>query len=258
MNNQSPITKITIIIPVLNEAETIKSILKQLINNPDLEVIVVDGGSEDNTVILAQEMGVKVIFSPPGRGKQMNAGATVATGDILLFLHADTQLPSGFAVIVRDILSDPLTVSEAEPQIIAGAFKLKIDGEGRGLRFTETMANLRSRFCSLPYGDQAIFLKASVFKEMGGFPDLPIMEDFELIRKLKRRGKIAIADSSVLTSVRRWQKLGVLRTTIINQLMIVGYFLGVPPIQLRRFYQFNRRKLILKKSEKKVDERIGR
>ncbi len=212
----------------------IQSILAQLINDPELEVIVVDGGSKDNTVRLVQDMGVKVIVAPLGRGKQMNVGATVATGDILLFLHADTQLPSGFAAIVRETLS--------LPKIIAGAFELKIDGEGQSLRFIERMTNWRSRFLSLPYGDQAIFLKASVFKEIGGFPELPIMEDFQLIRQLKRRGKIAIARPPVLTSARRWQKLGVLRTTFINQLIIIGYFLGVPPIQLRRFYQFNLQK----------------
>ena len=220
----------------------IQSILAQLINDPELEVIVVDGGSKDNTVRLVQDMGVKVIVAPLGRGKQMNVGATVATGDILLFLHADTQLPSGFAAIVRETLS--------LPKIIAGAFELKIDGEGQSLRFIERMTNWRSRFLSLPYGDQAIFLKASVFKEIGGFPELPIMEDFQLIRQLKRRGKIAIARPPVLTSARRWQKLGVLRTTIINQLIIIGYFLGFPPILLRRFYQFNLQKLIFKNKHK--------
>ncbi len=234
LNNLSPTTKITIIIPILNEAGMIQSILAQLIHDPELEVIVVDGGSEDLSVRLVQEMGVKVIVAPLGRGKQMNVGATVATGEILLFLHADTQLPSGFAAIVRETLS--------LPKIIAGAFELKIDGEGQSLRFVETMTNWRSRFLSLPYGDQAIFLKASVFKEIGGFPELPIMEDFQLIRQLKRRGKIAIARPPVLTSARRWQKLGVLRTTFINQLIIIGYFLGFPPILLRRFYQFNLQK----------------
>ena len=222
------ITKITIVIPVLNEAGMIQTTLQRLLDEPDLEVIVVDGESEDKTVKLANSMGVKVIICPGGRARQMNAGAEVATGDMLLFLHADTQLPDRYPAIVEQVLRTP--------QTIAGAFELKIDGKERSLRLVERMVNWRSRFLSLPYGDQAIFLKASVFQEIGGFPDLPIMEDFELISRLKRRGKIAIAHPPVLTSARRWQRLGVWRTTLINQLMILGYFLGVPPIQLRRFY----------------------
>lgn len=225
------ITKITIVIPVLNEAGMIQTTLQRLLDEPDIEVIVVDGGSEDKTVELAWEMGVKVIICPGGRARQMNAGAEAATGDMLLFLHADTQLPYRYPAIVEQVLRTP--------QTIAGAFELKIDGEERSLRLVERMVNWRSRFLSLPYGDQAIFLKVSVFQEMGGFPDLPIMEDFELISRLKRRGKIAIAHPPVLTSARRWQRLGVWRTTLINQLIILGYFLGVPPIQLRRLYRFN-------------------
>lgn len=224
--------KISIIIPVLNEANTISAVLARLLDAGSVEVIVVDGGSRDETVACAQSLGVKVITATAGRASQMNAGAAVATGEILLFLHADTHLPTGFETLVRQALQNAGTV--------AGAFQLRIDAQLRGLRLVEKMVNVRSRFLSMPYGDQAIFLKAFVFHEIGGFPDLPIMEDFELILHLRRLGRITILPAAVLTSGRRWQKLGVVKTTLINQLIITGYFLGIPPAQLVRWY---RRKL---------------
>ncbi len=220
---------ISIIIPVLNEAAIIKDSLAKLDRSVDVEVIVVDGGSKDNTVCLARETGVKVISTTAaGRANQMNKGAEEATGDILLFLHADTHLPSNYQKTVTEVLSQPKT--------IAGAFSLAIDSRQRSLRVVERAVNWRSRYFSLPYGDQAIFLKKSVFQEIGGFPNLPIMEDFELIQRLKCRGKIAIAPAAVLTSGRRWQKLGVFKTTLINQLIIFGYYLGIPPQKLKRLY----------------------
>lgn len=227
--------KISIILPVLNEAATIEETLRRLRDISDIEAIVVDGGSRDETVAIAKRCGkrfglsCKVISAAAGRARQMNAGAVVATGDILLFLHADTHLPPKFDTLVRQALQHPDT--------IAGAFELRIDANLRGLRLIETMVNLRSRVFSMPYGDQAIFLKASTFHALGGFPDLPIMEDFELIIRLKRQGRIAILPAPVFTSGRRWQKLGVVRTTLINQLVIAGYFLGVPPTQLVCWYR---------------------
>ena len=223
------VEKISIVIPVLNEAIAIRTVLAQVLDTPNVEAIVVDGGSEDDTVAIAQTMGVKVISTTAGRARQMNAGVAVATGDILLFLHADTQLPSKFDSFVRQALQKPGTV--------AGAFELRINAQLRGIKLIERMVNWRSHFLSMPYGDQAIFLKTSVFTELGGFPNLPIMEDFELMRRLKRLGQIAIVSAPVLTSGRRWQKLGVVKTTLINQLIIAGYFLGVPPAELVRWYR---------------------
>ena len=220
--------KISIIIPVLNEAAIIEDTLRQLRLSSEEEVIVVDGGSQDRTVSLAQAQGVKVICTALGRAHQMNQGAAVATGEILLFLHADTRLPPNYATLVRDALAAPKTV--------AGAFQLKIDDKGRSLRLVEKMVNGRSRFLNLPYGDQAIFLKADLFREMGGFTLLPIMEDFEFVRHLQQRGRITIVPAAVLTSGRRWQKLGVFKTTVINQLIVIGYFLGVPPATLAYWY----------------------
>lgn len=155
-------SKISIIIPVLNEAVQIQKNIAKLQREPDIEIIIVDGGSCDKTVSIAKELAVKVIItSQPGRANQMNCGAAEATGDILLFLHVDTQLPIRYTEIIQQTLS--------HPQIIAGAFELAIDSPQKFLRFVEKMVNLRSRFFSLPYGDQAIFLKVSSFQEIGGF-----------------------------------------------------------------------------------------
>ena len=226
-------TKISIIIPVLNEARTINKVLASLQNTSNIEVIVVDGGSQDETVEIAKSLAVKVLSSPPGRAIQMNTGAAVATGNILLFLHSDTILPAGFESMVTQALKKPETVG--------GAFELGIDAKIRGIRLVEKMVNWRSRFLSLPYGDQAIFVKADIFKELGGFPELPIMEDFVFIRHLRRMGKIEILPAPVLTSGRRWQKLGLVKTTIINQIIIIGYYLGVSPAQLASFYRKKRK-----------------
>jgi rSAM/selenodomain-associated transferase 2 len=221
--------KISIIIPVFNEAIIIQEVISRLLDRSTKEIIVVDGGSQDKTVELVKEMGVNVIISPQaGRALQMNLGAASATGEILLFLHADTQLPTGYQETIIEILS--------RSQTIAGAFELAIASPEKSLRFIERMVNWRSRFLSLPYGDQALFLKASIFETMGGFTDLPIMEDFEFVRRLKKKGKIAIATTKVITSSRRWQKLGVWKTTLINQLIILGYYLGISPKKLARFY----------------------
>jgi rSAM/selenodomain-associated transferase 2 len=223
-------SKISIIIPVLNEEKNIDKNLIDLKNNPDVEVIIVDGGSQDNTVKLAQDLGFNVIISPQlGRAYQMNYGAEKAHGEILLFLHSDTQLPLGYQQLITTTLS--------QPNIVAGAFQLAIDHPHLSLRFIAQMTNWRSRLFSLPYGDQGIFLYTSVFREMEGFANLPIMEDFELIQRLKKQGKITIVPASVVTSARRWQKLGVVKTTIINQLIIIGYYLGISPDKLARFYR---------------------
>ena len=221
---------ISIIIPVLNEAAIIQPTLLQLQGNSDIEIIVVDGGSKDRTLTLAKQTGVKVI-SVAGRGRaaQMNAGANMARGDILLFLHIDTQLPPDFLNLVVKTL--------AQPEVIAGAFELAIEGEDGSLRWLEMLVKVRSHFLSLPYGDQAIFIRKQIFADMGGFSDLPIMEDFEFVQRLKRQGKIAIAPAAVHTSGRRWQKLGVWKTTLINQLVILGYYLGISPTKLRNFYR---------------------
>ncbi len=223
---------ISIIIPVLNEADHILPTLASIGEAKDVEAIVVDGGSVDATVNLVEKFystSVKVISAATGRASQMNAGASVAKGAILLFLHADTRLPVGFDTIVRDCLR--------KHHVVAGAFRLQIDGDLAGIRLVEMGVNWRSRLFGLPYGDQGIFMPATVFHDIGGFPNLPIMEDVASIRRLQRLGTIAIAPAAVITSARRWQKLGILKTTWINQLAIIAYFLGVSPDRIRRWYQ---------------------
>ena len=218
--------RLSVIIPVLNEAEAIEALLPTVLQD-GIEVIVVDGGSQDGTV--ARAAGAKVITSQAGRAKQMNAGAAIATADTLLFLHADTRLPANFASWVEQTLGQPGT--------IAGAFELSIEGNQPGLRWVEWGVKWRSRLLQMPYGDQALFLKADIFKALGGFADLPIMEDFELVQRLRSLGKVAIAPATVFTSGRRWQKLGVLQTTLINQIVIAAYFLGISPMAIGRWYR---------------------
>ena len=220
---------VSIIIPVLNEAAIVGRTLEQLQQYSELEVIVVDGGSQDNTVAIAQRREVKVIAVTEGRAAQMNAGANIAQGDILLFLHADTQLPPNFVELVIE------TLDRAE--VIAGAFELTIVGKDRSLRWIEMLVKMRSHLLSLPYGDQAIFIPKSAFSKLGGFANLPIMEDFEFIKRARKQGKIAIAPAAVITSGRRWQKLGIWQTTLVNQLIITGYYLGVSPQKLSNFYR---------------------
>lgn len=220
---------ISIIIPVLNEAHIIKSTLEKLQSYRDVEIIVVDGGSQDDTVAIAQTTGVKTITVTGGRATQMNRGAEIAQGNILLFLHIDTQLPTNFI--------ESITQTLEQPKVVAGAFELAIAGKKRSLRWIEILVKIRSHLLSLPYGDQAIFIAKETFSAIGEFYEMPIMEDFELMQRLKRQGKIAIAPAAVVTSDRRWQKLGVWQTTMVNQLVIAGYYLGISPDKLSLFYR---------------------
>jgi rSAM/selenodomain-associated transferase 2 len=223
------VLKISVIIPALNEASNLPQTLASVRASHDTEVIVVDGGSQDATIEVAKAFQAKVIAAPPGRAMQMNWGAQAAAGDILLFLHADTRLPPQWDERVQQTLN--------QPGVVAGAFHLAIEGEEPGLRWVEWGVGVRSRLFQMPYGDQAIFLTAKVFHGLGGFPDLPIMEDFELVRQLRRRGKVAVVPAAVLTSGRRWQQLGILRTTLINQVMVFGYLLGVSLQRLVYYYR---------------------
>ncbi|MFM7409030.1 MAG: TIGR04283 family arsenosugar biosynthesis glycosyltransferase [Cuspidothrix sp.] len=219
---------ISIIIPTLNEAGNIKAAINS-IQSHNIEIIVVDGGSEDETLLIAKSLGVEVVVSPPGRANQMNTGAMVASGEILLFLHADTRLPSGFDEMIRKTLG--------KPGIVAGAFSLSINAPNWGLRLVEFGVRWRSHLWQMPYGDQAIFLTKEIFQKVGNFPQMPIMEDFELMRKLKLWGKIYLLPTPVITSPRRWLKKGILQSTILNQVIVIAYLLGVSPNRIATWYR---------------------
>ena len=220
---------ISVIIPTLDEAANLPATLEPLHGVKGVEVIVADGGSSDATGAMAEAAGARLVVARTGRASQQNAGAEVAGGEVLLFLHADTVLPTGFAEAARATL--------AQPEVVLGAFCLGIDGEGWGLRLVERLADWRSRCLQMPYGDQALFLRRETFISLGGFPEQEIMEDFELVRRLKKLGKVELSTLAVQTSARRWQRLGVVRTTLLNQLIICGYFLGVSPARLAGWYR---------------------
>jgi rSAM/selenodomain-associated transferase 2/rSAM/selenodomain-associated transferase 1 len=220
---------ISIIIPALDEADNIVPVLSRLQRRDGVEIIVVDGGSSDDTAKLAKSEGATVIPSLPSKARQMNAGAEAAAGNILLFLHADTQLPDNFDMPIIEALN--------RSGIAAGAFQLRIDSDTKGLRFIEWVANRRSRHLQAPYGDQGLFMTKKLFDKIGGYPEMPIMEDFEVVRRLRREGRIAILDQFVLTSPRRWLNLGIFKTWIINQIIIAGYLIGVSPERLSSWYR---------------------
>lgn len=219
---------ISVIIPTLEESGTIGRLLKCLGRSAGIERIVVDGGSCDRTRQIAARDGAKVLTVSGGRALQLNAGAAVARGRILLFLHADTLPPRGCAEAICAALDRPATV--------AGAFRFKTDDPRAVMRLVERVTHIRSALFQMPYGDQGIFMEKRVFEELGAFKPMPIMEDFELVRRLHRRGRIVTLSEAAITSARRWQRLGVIRTTLLNQVMIAGFLAGMPIQNLHRLY----------------------
>ncbi|GIK17213.1 MAG: hypothetical protein BroJett003_21770 [Planctomycetota bacterium] len=218
---------LSVIIPTLNEAGTVQEAIECALQAESVEVLVADGGSTDETWRIATEAGARVIHAPAGRAAQMNAGAAAARGQFLLFLHADTTLPIGYAAEVMRML--------AAPRVVLGAFRLGIDHSRPVFRLIEWGSNVRSRLLRMPYGDQALCTRASDFYRLGGFADLPFMEDFEFVRRVRRRGRVAIARCAVRTSARRWLARGLVRLTLIHQACIMGYRLGFAPAALARW-----------------------
>jgi rSAM/selenodomain-associated transferase 2 len=224
---------ITIIIPVLHEAPIINKTLTHIscLNFPQkIEIIVSDGSLNSDTLKAIRDGGVKKCVSKKGRGAQMNAGARLACGDILLFLHADTRLPPDAFDLILNCCS--------KKGIVGGAFDLGINSRSELFRIIENTASIRSRITRIPYGDQAIFLSRKFFFEIGGYLDIPIMEDVELMRRIKKKGhQIEIISRKVLTSPRRWEKEGILYGMLRNWVLISLYFSGVSTARLIRYYQ---------------------
>lgn len=221
--------RISVIIPTLNEAGRIGPLLDGLRESEGVELIVVDGGSEDGTVPIARSKGVKVMRAPAGRASQMNAGAAAARGGILLFLHVDTLLPPDFARHVREALSGEGTSG--------GAFRFGSDLRSFGMRFVSMMANFRSGRLGVVFGDQAVFARADLFREAGGFPDQPIMEDYEMVRRIRKSGRVVIVPATAVSSSRRWREIGILRNTCVNVFITWAYILGIPATRLHRWHR---------------------
>lgn len=229
---------ISIIIPVLNEAETIQAALECLENQSTkipIEIIVVDAHPEVTTleairIKRSSRLQIRTDTSEKGRGTQMNRGAELASGPILLFLHVDTLLPAGAFQAISETLQNT--------HIVGGAFDLGIRSSKWGYRIIENVATVRSRITRVPYGDQAIFLRGDYFHMIGGFSRIPIMEDVELMRRIKKRGDtIEIIGKRVQTDPRRWEKKGLLYSTLRNWMLMMLYLMGVSPHTLVRYYR---------------------
>ena len=226
---------IAVIIPVLNEQKALPDLLPVLIPLGFEEIIVVDGGSRDGTMDVARKMlksasdsPYRIISGPCGRASQMNAGAALAHSDILVFLHADTQLPHNARQVVADVMDDL--------QCVGGRFDVRFPRDTGYAWMVSRLMNLRSRWSGIFTGDQTMFVRRSVFEELGGFANIPLMEDIEFSRRLKRVGKIEALPAKVITSFRRWEQHGPLRTIIRMWIFRACYWLGGDPRRLQQYY----------------------
>lgn len=221
---------VSIIIPTLNEAENIGPLLRYLTQlEPEAEFIVSDANSTDGTADRGRQMA-RIVPAPQGRGAQMNVGAKVATGDILWFIHADCRPhPDSFRAL-RSALEDA--------SVVGGGFIYGLDHEGLRYRLTETLSNWKNRLLKLLYGDMGIFVRRTVFETMGGFKEIPLMEDMEFSRHLKQHGKIVILPLCMNTSARRWIEEGWLRNSVRSWLLQSAWVLGVSPHTLAKWYRF--------------------
>ena len=223
-----------IVIPVLDEARTLAARLQALqgLRQRGACVVVVDGGSQDDTLAIAGAHADLALLAPRGRASQMNAGAAACPADVWLFLHADTTLPDNADALVRQATSG---------RFGWGRFDVRIDSPRPLLRLVSTMMNLRSRWTGITTGDQALFVRHDLFAQFGGFPDLPLMEDIAISRRLKRHGRPACLTACVTTSARRWERHGVWRTILLMWRLRAAYFLGADPKALAIHYGYRPR-----------------
>ncbi len=231
--NTGSICKFSIVIPVLDEADRINPLICHLRKQSSenfYEIIVVDGDPKGETLKVIQDSKVISITADQGRARQMNAGVEIAKGEILVFLHVDTLLPPKALKNIGRVLENK--------KYVGGAFNLGIDSDRLLLKYIAARASMRSHINRIPYGDQAIFIRKSYFDKIGRFKEIPIMEDVDLMRRIKKRDdKIHIFRDQVMTSPRRWEKEGVIYTTIRNKILIGLYFLGVGPEKLVKYYR---------------------
>lgn len=221
-------SNISIIIPTLNEEKCIASLLEQLITMPHQEIIVCDGGSTDDTLKICSEYPVKVVQTQRGRGRQLNYGASVARGEILFFLHADSQ-------VERQTLDD--IVRAVQNNRCWGCCTLSFDKKNCFYHMVAVMSNLRSRLTSSCYGDQGIFCRRDIFQAYGGFPDWTIMEDVEFSRKMRRLSRAFVVPGRIVTSCRRFEDNGPWRTILKMQLAKLGFMFGIHPERIANWYQ---------------------
>ena len=221
--------KLSVIVPMLNEAPVIARTLSAIRHGaPSAQIIAVDGGSTDGGIEVARPRCDLLLDSPRGRALQMNAGATRASGDALVFVHADTIVPVTFARDIEGALADP--------EVVGGRFDVRLDDNHPLCVLIGTLISLRSRISSTGTGDQAIFARRAIFESLGGFPDMPICEDLDFARRLKRAGPVACLRSKVTTSARRWRKGGIVRTVLRMWTIRLLYLAGVSPMRLARMY----------------------
>jgi rSAM/selenodomain-associated transferase 2 len=220
--------KISIIVPVLDEEKQLATTLEGLVALAPYEILVVDGGSSDRSCEVAGRFGVHVIAAGRGRARQMNRGAAQATGEVLLFLHADTRLPASAFAEIRDAFTNA--------DCVGGRFDVELEGDHWMLPVVARMISERSRLTKVATGDQALFVRRGVFEQMGGFPDIPLMEDIAFCRRLKLMGQVACLRSRVVTSGRRWEIDGIWRTIFRMWALKLLYLGGVSPARLKQYY----------------------
>jgi len=230
---------ISVIIPTLNEERAIMTTLAHTAALGFDELIVVDGGSLDQTPVLVEsyrrrtqspaQSPVRLVTAPGGRARQMNEGAKASRGEILLFLHADTELPSDAKTIIETTLADQ--------RMVGGRFDVRFDRPSMWGTIISRMMNWRSRLSGIATGDQALFVRRPVFEQMGGFADMPLMEDIDFSRRLKRKGATAALTATVTTSFRRWERHGPLRTILLMWALRFLYWIGISPSHLLEWYK---------------------